>query len=74
MDGQSLIELIEDEVYLRPDLVFMVKRVDDGRCVLWGVGQGALEGHVIDASAKEVVAAINDSLLPEGGSEEEGEE
>jgi len=65
-----VIELVEG-VFVTPEHVALVRKTDQGKCVLYTVGQGALDGHAIPYEAEDVVEAINDAL---DGYEEEGTE
>lgn len=49
----------------------MIQSISKEQCVVFFVGEGALEGHVIDYPAEEVVEVVNDYVH---GNEEEPEE
>ena len=68
-----MIEEIVDGVWLDPWSVTMVKKIDDSKCSLWLTGQSALEGHVLDYPAEEVVQAINDLREEDEGETDEDE-
>ena len=54
-----MIELA-DGIWISPEHVSMIKAAGDDKCVLWTVGQSALDGHVLEYSASEVAEVIND--------------
>ena len=53
---------------ISPDLavaaqhVAAVKRIDEGSCVVYLVGQSALEGFLVDAPWDQVISDLNDEL------------
>jgi hypothetical protein len=57
----EMIELAEG-LWVSPEHVTMVKHVDENKCLLFLVGQSALEGHILPYAASEVAEAINDEL------------
>jgi hypothetical protein len=62
-----MIELAEG-LWVAPEHVALIKKVDENKCLLFLVGQSALEGHLLLYDAAEVAQAINDEL--EGYEEE----
>jgi hypothetical protein len=60
-----MIELA-DGLWVAPEHVSVIKSAGDNSCVLWTVGQSALDGHVLLYAAGEVAEAINDALLENG--------
>jgi coenzyme F420-reducing hydrogenase gamma subunit len=54
-----VIELAEG-VWIAPEHVAMIKKIDENQCLLFTVGQSALEGHVMPYAGREVAEAIND--------------
>ena len=54
-----MIELAEG-LYVAPEHVAMIKSVDEDSCLLFTVGQSALEGHLLPYSASEVAEAVDD--------------
>ena len=54
-----MIELVEG-LWIAPEHVAMVKHVDENKCLLYFVGQSALEGFSLPYAASEVAEAIND--------------
>lgn len=65
-----MIELA-DGVFIAPEHVTMIQSISKEQCIVFFVGEGALEGHVIDYPAEEVVEVVNDYVY---GDEEEPEE
>lgn len=67
-----MIFLKDHGTYIFPEHVTMIKEAEDGdKCVLYFVGQSALEGHVIDLPAKQVAEVIQEELY---GFEDEGDD
>lgn len=66
-----MIEIVEG-LWVSPEHVALIKAVGDNLCVLYTIGQSALDGHVLEYPASEVAEAINDALCDCG--EEEIEE
>lgn len=67
-----MIELA-DGVFIAPKHVTMIQSISKEQCVVFFVGEGALEGHVIDYPAEEVVEVVNDYVYGEEEPEEEDE-
>ena len=63
-----MIELAEG-LWIAPENVGMVKKVDESSCLLFLVGQSALEGHLLPYSAEDVTQAINDCFEEEDENE-----
>ena len=59
-----MIELA-DGIFIAPEHVSMIKQVDENSCLLFTVGQSALEGHLLPFPASEVVEAIEDCYSDE---------
>ena len=69
-----MIEL-SDGIYIAPEHVTVIKHIDDEQCLLFTVGQSALEGHVLPYSAADVAEAVNDYLDgDEGDAEDEDDD
>ena len=68
-----MIEIAEG-LWIAPEHVSLIKATDDDRCVLWTVGQSALEGHVLEYPAGEVAEVINEALEEECGEELDDDE
>lgn len=66
-----MIELV-DGFWVDPFSVTVVKAINDNSCAIWTTGQSALEGHVLDYPAGDVVQAIEDAC--EDSSEEDDDE
>jgi hypothetical protein len=60
-----MIEL-EDGIYIAAEHVAMVKKVDDDKCLIFFVGQSAMEGFALPYAASEVAEAIDDSFCDDG--------
>jgi hypothetical protein len=70
-----VIYLEDDDTYVFPQHVAIIKGTyDEGKCVLFTTGQNALEGHVLNLSAKEVADAVDQELNPYDDGEFEEEE
>ena len=39
-----------------------IKKIDENQCLLYTVGQSALDGHVLPYAASEVAEVVNDAL------------
>ncbi len=68
-----MIEIVEG-LWVAPEHVALIKATDDDKCVLWTVGQSALDGHILEHPAEEVAEVINEALEEEYGEELEDEE
>lgn len=67
-----MIELL-DGIFIAPEHVAMVKKVDKNKCSLFFVGSSAVDGgHLIDYPAEQVAEVITDYL--DGEETEEDEE
>ena len=60
-----MIELVEG-VWIAPEHVTMVKDAGDDKCLIYFVGQSALEGFTLPYAASEVAEAIDDSFCDDG--------
>lgn len=67
-----MIELA-DGIWIAPEHVSMIKSAGENQCVLWTVGQSALDGHVLPYAASEVAEAI-DEYFNETMDEEEDDD
>ena len=57
------IYLEDDGTYVFPQHVSIIKETDDEeKCILFTAGQNALEGHVLNVSAKELADAVDQEL------------
>jgi len=65
-----MIEL-EDGIYIAAEHVAMVKKVDEDKCLIFFVGQSAMEGFALPYAASEVAEAIEDSFCESGKEVEE---
>lgn len=52
-----MIELLEG-FWVDPFEVKIVKAIDERSCLLFVTGEGAMDGHVLDYPAEEVVDAV----------------
>lgn len=68
-----MIELAEG-VWIAPEHVTMVKDAGDDKCLIYFVGQSALEGHVLPYPASEVAEVIEESFCDDGNDEDEEDE
>jgi hypothetical protein len=68
-----MIELA-DGIFVAPEHVAMIKAAGENQCVLWFLGQSALDGFVLDYPASQVAEVINDYLGEEDVEEEDEEE
>ena len=64
-----MVELVQG-FWCDPFEVKIVKKIDDKSCILYITGEGAMDGHVLEYSAEDVV----DVILEERRKIEEGEE
>ena len=55
-----MIELVEG-FWVDPWEVKIVKKIDDKSCTLYVTGEGAMDGHVLEYPAEEVVDAEIDA-------------
>jgi hypothetical protein len=55
-----VIELV-DGFWVDPLSVTVVKAINEKSCAIWTTGQSALEGHILDYPAADVVEAIEDA-------------
>ena len=39
-----------------------IKKIDENQCLLYTVGQSALDGHVLPYAASEVAEVVNEAL------------
>ena len=56
-----MIEL-SDGIFVAPEHVSLVKKIDENQCLLYTVGQSALDGHVLPYAASEVAEVVNEAL------------
>ena len=56
-----MIEL-SDGIFIAPEHVSLIKKIDENQCLLYTVGQSAMDGHVLNYSAAEVAEVVNDAL------------
>lgn len=56
-----MIELPNGD-WIAPEHCTFIKKASDNECVVFTVGQSALEGHVQPYAAEEVAEVINDAL------------
>jgi hypothetical protein len=68
-----MIELA-DGIFISPEHVSMIKSAGEDKCVLYTVGQSALDGHILDYPASQVAEVINDYLGEDDVEEEDEEE
>jgi len=69
-----MIELA-DGIFIAPEHVVAVKKIDDGQCALFFIGQSAVDGgFLLPYSAEEVSEAINDALFGEEEIDEDDQE
>ena len=59
-----MIEL-EDGLFIAPEHVTMVKKVDENKCLIFFVGQTSMDGHELPYSAEDVAEAIENSFVEE---------
>lgn len=69
-----MIYLEEDDIYFAPQHVTLVRGKGKNKCVLFFVGQSALEGHVVNYPAKKIEEAIREELAEDGDPEFEDED
>ena len=60
-----MIEIIEG-LWVAPEHVALIKSGGDNSCILYTVGQSALDGHVLEYPASEVAEVINDYFEDDG--------
>ena len=60
-----MIELLEG-FWIDPWDVVIIKRIDDKSCLLYATGEGAMDGHVLEYTAEEVVQAVMDAREESG--------
>jgi len=60
-----VIELAEG-VWIAPEHVTMVKEAGEDKCLIYFVGQSALDGHLLPYPASEVAEVIEDSFCDDG--------
>ena len=53
---------ISSDLAVAANHVAAVKRIDEGSCVVYLVGQSALEGFVVERPWDEIIADVNDEL------------
>ncbi len=68
-----MIELA-DGVWIAPEHVTMVKKINEGSCLLYFVGEGALDGHVLPYEASDVVEVVDEALYGDDEEEEDDEQ
>ena len=68
-----MIELIEG-FWVDPWEVKIVKKIDEKSCVLYVTGEGAMDGHVLNYPADQVVQVIEDEREKSDEEEEDDEE
>ena len=56
---------IGDEHYIVCEQVICVKKINEKKCSLWLCGQSALEGFVVEKSAKELIDEIIEACAEE---------
>ena len=56
-----MIEIAEG-LWIAPEHVTMVKDAGDDKCLIYFVGQSALDGHVLPYAASEVAEVVNEAL------------
>ena len=56
-----MIEL-SDGIFIAPEHVSLIKKIDEKSCLLFTVGQSALDGHLLPYDAAEVAEVVNDAL------------
>lgn len=64
---------ITDGTWVSPENITLIKTIDKDTCLVFFLGQSALDGHVIDYPAEEVVELVNDYIYGEEEPEEEDE-
>lgn len=60
-----MIELA-DGLFVAAEHVALIKKVEEDSCLLFTVGQSALEGHLLPYAASEVAEAVDDYFRGEG--------
>ncbi len=60
-----MIEIIEG-LWVAPEHVALIKACGDNSCIMYTVGQSALEGHVLEYPADQVAEVINDYFEDDG--------
>lgn len=68
-----MIELVEG-FWVDPWEVKIVKKIDEKSCVLYVTGEGAMDGHVLNYPADQVVQVIEDEREKSDEVEEDDEE
>lgn len=68
-----MIELVEG-VWIAPEHVTMVKDAGDDKCLIYFVGQSALEGFTLPYAASEVAEVIEESFFDDEDEDVEDEE
>ena len=66
----EVIEL-EDGLFIAPEHVTMVKKVDENKCLIFFVGQTSMDGHELPYSAEDVAEAIENSFIEENEADED---
>ena len=56
---------IGDEHYIVCEQVISVKKINEKKCSLWLCGQSALEGFVVEKSAKDLIDEIIEACAEE---------
>jgi hypothetical protein len=51
-----------DGIYIAPEHVTLIKPSGENQCVVWTVGQSALDGHVLDYPSEQIAQVVNDCL------------
>ena len=59
-----MIEIVEG-LWIAPEHVTMVKDAGDDKCLIYFVGQSALDGHLLPFPASEVAEVIEESFMDE---------
>lgn len=62
---------IPDGIWIAPEHVTMIKPIEDDECLLFFVGQSALEGHVIHLPANDMKVIVNYALGIESDDDED---
>jgi hypothetical protein len=68
-----MIELA-DGIFIAPEHVTMIRETDKDKCLIYFVGQSALEGHLVEYSASQVAEVVEEALAGEDFEEDEPEE
>lgn len=59
-----MIELAEG-IWVAPEHITLIKEAGKDQCLLFFVGQSALEGHLLPYAASEVAEAVEDYFFDE---------